>query len=372
MTRATGLVYDARYLDHDPGELLIRYAERHAYDESEPHPSGPVVMRRTAKLLDALGFTDALVPISPVMGTAADIELVHTPEMRARVNAVSSIGGDAGIGAPIAKGGEEIARLSLGGVISAVDAVLSGKVRNAFAHTRPPGHHATATQSLGFCVYSNVAIAARHAQQRHGLGRIAIVDWDVHHGNGTQDIFWEDGDVLFISLHQDNLFPLDWGKVNDCGEGDGLGTTVNIPLPAGSGNAVYLAAMSEIVVPIITRFAPDFIFVSAGQDTSAGDPLGRMMVNVPAFRKQARIMRDLAESVCDGRLVITQEGGYSNSYAPYCNAAVIEGLMFDPPATVPDPYSPRSEVQTPTHTVTLDQRAALDAVKSVQRAWWEL
>lgn len=372
MPNATGLVYDARYLEHDPGEFLIRYTQKYEYDEIEPHPSGPVVARRTHKLLDALGFLDVLNRIEPRMGTADEIELAHDREMREHVERVSRTGGDAGIGAPIVAGGEEIARLSLGGSLAAVDAVMHGDVRNAFGLVRPPGHHSTRNESLGFCVYNNIAIAARYAQQQHGCKRVAIIDWDVHHGNGTEDIFWEDDSVLFISLHQDNLFPLDSGKVQDCGEGDGIGSTVNIPLPAGSGNAAYLAAMQEIVVPVIEQFSPDLILISAGQDASIQDPLGRMTATVPAYREMTHMIRNLAESICDGRLVVLQEGGYSNYYAPYCGVAVIEALMSDPPITVQDPFAPRSEVQPFTNTIGVDQRNAIDRALKIQQEWWKL
>ncbi len=372
MPHSTGLVYDARYLDHDPGEFLIRYTEKYEYNEVEPHPSGPVVARRTYKLLEALGFLEPLTRIAPRFGTTEEIELVHERSMRQHIERVSETGGDAGTGAPIVAGGEEIARLAIGGSLAAVDAVMEGDVRNAFGLIRPPGHHATRNESLGFCVYNNIAIAARHAQQQHGCKRVAIIDWDVHHGNGTQDIFWEDDSVLFFSLHQDNLFPLDWGKVQDVGEGNGTGTTVNIPLPAGSGNAVYLEAMQKIVVPIIEQYAPDLIMISAGQDASIHDPLGRMTVTVPAYREMTKILRDVADSVCNGKLVVLQEGGYSNYYAPYCAAAVIESMMSEPPVTVGDPFSPRSEAQPFTTNPGVDQRNALDAVKKVQREWWEL
>ena len=372
MVHSTGLVYDARYLDHDPGELLIRYTKKYEYEEVEPHPSGPVVARRTYKLLDSLGYLNAITSVAPRMGTSDDIELVHEQSMREHVEHISLTGGDAGYGAPIIAGGEEIARLAIGGALEAVDAVVNGTVRNAFGLVRPPGHHATRNESLGFCVYNNIAIAARYAQEHHKLNRIVIIDWDVHHGNGTQDIFWDDESVLFVSLHQDNLFPLDWGKVEDCGEADARGTTVNIPLPAGSGNAAYLAAMKEIVLPIIEQFAPDMIMISAGQDASIQDPLGRMTVTVPAYREMTRMLRESAESICDGRMVVLQEGGYSNWYAPYCAVAVVEGMMSEPPHLVEDPFSPRGEVQPFTNSVGLDQRAALDAVISTQREWWTL
>ncbi|MCA9832911.1 MAG: class II histone deacetylase [Thermomicrobiales bacterium] len=370
MAYRTGLVYDPIYLDHDPGSYLIRYTDDFPFGEVEPHPSGPVVARRTHKLLQALGYLDHLTPIPMRTATNAEIEYVHTPEMRTRVERISKHGGDVGIGAPIAAGGEHIARLAAGGAIAAVDAVMTGDVRNAFGLIRPPGHHATREQSLGFCVYNNIAIAARHAQRVHGLQRIAIVDWDVHHGNGTQDIFWDDPDVLFISLHQDNLFPLNWGKVGDTGADGAQGRTVNVPLPPGSGNAAYLAAMQEIVLPILEAFAPELILISAGQDASVQDPLGRMTVTVPAYLAMTRMIMDVAENVCDSRLVVLQEGGYSNYYAPFCAAAIFQGLMDDPPEPVMDPYSPRSEVQPGAISVSGDQRAAIDAVVSMQQEWW--
>lgn len=370
MPYATGLVYDPIYLEHDPGSYLIRYTDDFPFGEAEPHPSGPVVARRTYKLLQAMGYLDHLTPIPGRAATDAEIEYVHTAEMRARVERISVHGGDVGIGAPIAAGGELIARLAAGGAMAAVDAVMAGDVHNAFGLIRPPGHHATRDQSLGFCVYNNIAIAARHAQKVHGIQRVAILDWDVHHGNGTQDIFWDDPDVLFISLHQDNLFPLDWGKVGDAGGDEAEGRTVNVPLPPGSGNAAYLATIQEIVVPILEEFSAELILISAGQDASVQDPLGRMTVTVPAYLAMTDTIMDVADTVCEGRLVVLQEGGYSNYYAPFCAAAIFQGLMDNPPIPVLDPYSPRSEVQPGASVVSGDQRLAINAARAVQRQWW--
>ncbi len=182
--------------------------------------------------------------------------------------ALDKTGGDTGSGAPMGIGGLRIARLSTGGVMAAVDAVMTGTVRQAYALVRPPGHHAMAHEGMGFCIFNNVVIAARHARAMHGVRRVAVVDWDVHHGNGTQSAFYEQPDELFVSLHQDSLYPNGWGTVDQVGEGAGEGRTVNIPLPAGSGNATYRAAFERIVVPVIEEFAPELIFVSAGQDAS--------------------------------------------------------------------------------------------------------
>lgn len=226
-------------------------------------------------------------------------------------------------------------------------------------------------QGMGFCTFGNVAIAAKFAQQQHSARRVAIVDWDVHHGNGTQDAFYEDPDVLFISLHQQDLFPpVGWGSLDQTGEGAGAGTTINIPLPGGSGNPTYSAAMTEIVVPAIRNFGPDLIIVSAGQDASVMDPLGRMSLTTAAYRVMTGIMRDVADDTCDSRLLIALEGGYSEIYAPYCTAAIAEGLVtgiggFNP---VNEPYGPRAETMPATRSIGLDARAAIDAARETHAA----
>jgi acetoin utilization deacetylase AcuC-like enzyme len=372
--RRVGLVYDERFLLHDPGNYRIMYREPFPFEEPVPHLSNPLVVKRTKRLLDLLGYTAVMQPIPAILATDEMLLTYHTPDYISRVGDVSRTGGDTGLGAPIAAGGDEIARLSAGGVIAAVDAVLDGDVHHAYALTRPPGHHAMSDKGMGFCVYANVALAARHAQQVHGLTRIAILDWDVHHGNGTQDAFYDNPDVLFISIHQEDLFPVGWGMLEHTGEDDGIGTTVNIPLPAGSGNRAYLAVMEELVAPIVRRFDPELILVSAGQDASVQDPLGRMSLTTAAYRSMTRTMRDLASELCKGRLVIAQEGGYSDWYAPYCSAAIAEGLMeglsgFQP---VGEPYGPRAESMPPSRKISCDTRAAIDAAIAEHREFWNI
>jgi acetoin utilization deacetylase AcuC-like enzyme len=179
---------------------------------------------------------------------------------------------------------------------------------------------------MGFCFLNNVAIAARYARDRHGLARVAILDWDVHHGNGTQAIFDDDPTVLFVSLHQEDWYPTGSGAVDQVGAGAGEGFTINLPLPAGTGDAGYLAALDRVVLPALRRFAPELILVSAGQDPSALDPLARMAVSAAGFRELATRLAALADELCGGRLVACHEGGYSQGYAPVCTWAVIEGL----------------------------------------------
>jgi acetoin utilization deacetylase AcuC-like enzyme len=338
-----------------------------------PHLSSPAIAGRTRQLLDYFRISNLMMKIDPEPVGDGTLRHYHTPEYIQRVIEISnSGGGDTGAGAVIGRYGEPIARLSTGGVVSAVDAVMRGTVHHALSIVRPPGHHAMSDRGMGFCVYANVAVAARHAQRRHGAERVAIVDWDVHHGNGTQDAFYADPSVLFISLHQDNLFPVGWGSLDQTGEDTGVGTTLNIPLPPGSGNPTYFAAFERLVIPAIREFAPDLIMVSAGQDASVMDPLGRMSLTTAAYRGMTHQLRDLADEVCDGRLVIALEGGYSEIYAPYCGAAIGEGLCegvgdFDP---VEEPYGSRAESQPATLRIGLDAEKALsDAVEAHRRHW---
>jgi acetoin utilization deacetylase AcuC-like enzyme len=362
--RKVGLVFDDRYLQHDAGEYLIEYRERHPFAEPVPHLSSPPILGRAKHLIDLYGLSRLMTRIDTREATADELELYHTPGHVQRVREVGKHGGDTGTGAPIGPGGDVIARLAAGGVIAGVEAVMSGAVHHALCLVRPPGHHAMSDQGMGFCTFGNVAVAAMVARRDHGARRIAILDWDVHHGNGTQDAFYEDPDVLFISIHQQDLFPpVGWGSLDQQGEGAGIGTTINIPLPPGSGNPTYLAAMQEIVLPAIRAFAPDLILVSAGQDAAVMDPLGRMSLTTAAYRAMTGLMRELADDVCQGRMVIALEGGYSDIYAPYCTAAIAEGLVtgiggFDP---VGEPYGSRAETMPASRSIGLDARAALDA-----------
>ena len=255
-----------------------------------------------------------------------------------RIKALSADnGGDAGELTPFGPGGYEIALLAAGGVISAIDAVLDGTVDNVYALTRPPGHHAEPDLGRGFCIFANAAIGAKHAREARGLERVAVVDWDVHHGNGTQKIFWEDASVLTISSHQDNNYPPDSGHVHEVGAGAGEGYNLNIPLPPGSGVGAYVAAYERVVVPALRAFRPELIIVASGLDASNMDPLARMMMHSDGYRQLTRLLMDVAEDVCDGRLVIEHEGGYSSAYVPFCGLAVVEELAGIRSA-IDDPY----------------------------------
>jgi len=210
---------------------------------------------------------------------------------------------------------------------------------------------------MGFCLFNNVAIAARYAQDR-GAERVAIIDWDVHHGNGTETIFWDDPSVLFVSLHQDDLYPIGRGRSSDRGEGEGEGTTLNVPLPPGTGDEGYGYAWEELVEPAVRAFDPDLIFVSAGQDPAASDPLGRMCVTTEGFREMTQRAMRLAEDLTYGRLVVALEGGYSLDHIPFCNLAILEALCGCEPALGRDPL----ELDTPRGLRDFEREAVDDLV----------
>ena len=372
--RRVGLVFDDRYLAHNTGLFLIGYRDPYPFPEPIAHPSGPAVASRTKQLLDLFSYTDIMRRIPAIEATDEMLLAYHTPEYISRVRELGKTGGDTGTGAPMGRGGDRIARLAAGGVVAAVDAVMAGDVHHAYALVRPPGHHAMSDKGMGFCIFGNVAIAAHHARSRRGAEKIAIIDWDVHHGNGTQDAFYDDPSVLFVSIHQEDLFPVGWGALDQTGEEAGAGTTVNIPLPAGSGNKTYLHVMEHIVAPIVRQFGPDLIIVSAGQDASVEDPLGRMSLTTAAYRAMTGMLRDVAGEVCGGRLVVAQEGGYSPNYAPYCSAAIAEGLCDGLNGTSPieEPYGPRAESMPATRRIGLDAQAAIDAAIAAHRRFWTL
>lgn len=294
---------------------------------STGHGESPETKRRLKSLLEASGLSRHLLKLSATPATEEDLLRVHTAEYLQRFKAMSDAGGgDLGPEAPIGHGSYEIAKISAGLAMAAVDAVLRGQADNAYSLSRPPGHHSLADGAMGVCFLANIAIAIEAAKARHGVGKVAVIDWDVHHGNGTQSIFESRGDVLTISLHQDGCFPQGYSGEQDRGHGDGLGANINIPLPPGSGHGAYMHAMEHIVLPALDRFEPELIIVACGYDASAVDPMARMLLHSETFRLMTRTVRQAAERLCQGRLVLVHEGGYSELYVPFCGLATIEEL----------------------------------------------
>lgn len=292
---------------------------------------------RFASLVHVSGFTQNLVALEANPATDAQLLAVHTPEYLRKLEELDPTGGDAGESAYFGPQGLSIAKLAAGAVVRATNAVVKGEVENAYALVRPAGHHAEADRGRGFCLFANSSIAARAAQRDLDVRRVAIVDWDVHHGNGTEAAFWDDDSVLTISLHQDRLYPTDSGFREDNGGDHAPGTNINIPLPAGTGDGGYLRALDLVTLPALERFRPELIIVGSGMDASALDPLGRMVVTSTGFRAMSRRMIDAAGTLCDGRIVFAQEGGYSGHYVPFCGMATLEELT-SAESGVDDPY----------------------------------
>jgi len=313
-----------RYFWHDTGSGA-GFSNTSAYMQPDRHPEAPDTKRRLLGLLEVSGLGDRLVRIRPRPAERSELEYFHTARYIETVRALSAAqGGVLGDSVTIGPGSYEIALLAAGGCLEAVDAVLSGRLANAYALVRPPGHHAESDAGRGYCVFGNAVLLVRHAQRRHGLHRIAVVDWDVHHGNGTESAFIDDPSVLTLSIHQERCYPIDSGGMEVTGTGAARGTNLNVPLPAGSGHGAYLATFDRVVLPALQRFRPELIVVASGLDASAMDPLGRMLCTSETYRAMARELVAAASELCDGRLVATHEGGYSNAYVPFCGLPILE------------------------------------------------
>lgn len=326
---------------HNTGNANLLFPSSLTVQPGE-HVENAETKRRIRNLLEVSGVLDRLVTIRPRYATEDEIARVHTRDHIARMKAISAAGGgDASPLSPLGNGSFEIALLAAGGTMAAMDAVLTGEVSNAYALVRPPGHHAERGTGMGFCIFGNVPVAIEHAKATHGLGRVVTVDWDVHHGNGTQDAFYDRDDVLVISLHQDGLFPIGTGGHAERGTGKGEGYNLNIPLPPGCGNGAYVEAFARVVIPAIEAYRPDMIVVPSGFDASAVDPMGRMMVTSEGYRQMTAMLMEVADRLCGGRILMSHEGGYSPMYAPYCGLAVLEEMCAWK-SPVDDPWLPHA------------------------------
>jgi len=335
--KRTGFLYEERFFWHDTGSAAL-YVPAGGYVEPDRHGESPESKRRVVNLLARCGLLKQLELLEARAATVDEVEAVHDRAYRERVQELSdTTGGDAGDEAVVGRGSYEIALLAAGGAMAAVDAVLQGQVRNAYALTRPPGHHATPAMGMGFCLFNNAAIAVQYARRTYGLERILILDWDVHHGNGTEDMFDADPGVLFVSLHEEENYPLQRGWSEHIGVGAGLGYTVNVPLPAGTSEAGYMEALRRVVEPIVDQFRPELVLISAGQDANFFDPLGHMLVTADGYYQMTALAKAWAERHCDGRLVALHEGGYSTAYVPFCTLRIIEALS-GLTAGVDDPF----------------------------------
>jgi acetoin utilization deacetylase AcuC-like enzyme len=322
----TGFVWNEQFMWHEAGTLAGFMSPGYPVQPGRPYEN-PETKRRFKNLLDISGLMDQLTPIKAHHASEAELLRAHTEDYVERIKTMSDAqGGDAGFHAHFGAGGYEIATLAAGGVIAAVDAVMNETVDNAYALVRPIGHHAGREMGQGFCIFNNGAIAGLHALEKYDIERIAYVDWDVHHGNGTEEIFYKDPRALTISIHQENWLPPGSGNLEDIGEGEGSGYNINVPLPPGSGFGAYQSAYERVVIPALEKYKPDLIMVPSGFDANVLDPLARMMMHSEGYRALTKMIMEVAAKLCHGRIVMCHEGGYSESYVPFVGLAVIEEL----------------------------------------------
>jgi acetoin utilization deacetylase AcuC-like enzyme len=295
------------------------------------HPERPERIEAVTKALQKASLLDRTGRVGRRAATEDELMLCHTHaylktahrDVAAGLDCLST--GDT----DITPNSWEVAVQAVGGVLNAVDAVMTRKAHNAFCVVRPPGHHATPSRGMGFCLFNNVGIAARHAQKAHGVERVAIIDWDVHHGNGTQDIFYEDGSVFYLSTHQWPLYP-GTGRADETGEGQGKGTTMNFPFAAGSGRKEILGAIQNAWLPEMAKFRPDLVLISAGFDSRIDDLLGNFTLTDHDFADLTEVMLEVAGQYAGGRLVSVLEGGYNLSGLGLAAATHVAALCGAP------------------------------------------
>lgn len=352
----SGYVFDELYSWYDSGPLNIEHVQ------PVEHWENVETKARIHSLVKVSGLHQELIHINARAASREELLRFHTKEYVDKVYCLSkceegSSGGMVGDEAFVGKGSYEIACRSAGGVLVAVEKVLSGEIDNCYCLVRPPGHHALSDQGMGFCIFNNIVLGCLHAKQvYHNLNvqtsekrpcfvpednkslRVAIIDIDVHHGNGTEAAFDKDEDVLFISIHQDNNYPI--GKGGVVTNSDKKETMINVPLPPGSGSGAYKCAMERVVIPAIEKFKPQLILVSAGFDAAYLDPLSCMMLGSEDFRYMAAELMKMALKHCENKIIFVHEGGYSKQYTPFCALAVIETLVGESETykSISDPF----------------------------------
>lgn len=327
------------------------------------HPERPDRITAITNAVEHSVLVDRLERITPEAATPEELAAVHTQVYIDYVRQIASHGGGALDPDTVASPASyEIARLSAGGALAATRAVLDGRARSAFAAIRPPGHHALADRAMGFCLFNNVAVAAADATRRAGLARVCILDWDVHHGNGTQDVFYRDGRVLFISLHQENWYP-GTGMIEETGDGDGAGFTINIPLPAGTGDGGYRTVFEEVIVPVLQLSAPQLLLISAGYDAHFDDPLGGMLLTAEGFGTLAELVTQTRSDRAG--VVGILEGGYHLTHLATSVLSTL-GVLSGNAVTLDERPALPSEISYTT------VRARIRAVRHIVRTHWNI
>lgn len=324
----TGFFWDERCFWHSGGQYALTMP---VGGFVQPMAGGlaesPETKRRMKNLMDVSGLSAELDMRSASLAGEETLLRVHPKSYLDEFKDLSDAGGgEMGYHAPFGKGSFEIAALSAGLATEAVRTVLAGELTNAYALSRPPGHHCVPDGPQGFCLLANIAIAVEAARAANPGLRVAVVDWDVHHGNGTETIFYDRSDTLTISLHQEGNYPMHSGGVANRGADDGVGFNFNLPMLAGSGHAEYLHAITRVVDPALRAFKPDLIVVACGFDAATPDPLSTMQATAETYHDMTNMMKAIAADLCDGKLVLVHEGGYSEAYVPFCGHATMQAL----------------------------------------------
>lgn len=336
----TGIVYHPDYLKHETGL----------------HPERKERLLSIIRYLEKTGIMEQLDVIEPAIAEINEIQYIHTPEYIEKVRIYSEMERHLDPDTVLCKDSYRIALLAAGGAIKAVDSVF-GEYGTSFALVRPPGHHAGPHNGMGFCIFNNIAIAARHAQKK-GKKRVLVVDWDVHHGNGTQEAFYEDPTVLYFSTHQYPHYP-GTGWYNEIGTGPGRGYNINVPLPAGTDDSGFITAFREILVPAALEFKPDIVLVSSGMDAAIDDGLADMRLSMNGFTELASIVRSIARETCGGKVAAVLEGGYDLDNIARSVAAVLQVFMGKEP-------------EKKEYTISSSVRKRLNEIKKVQSEFWPI
>lgn len=341
-----GYVLDPRYLEH-----IVRFQ----------HVERPERLAAIEAMLQETGLARRLVQVMARPASRAELEAVHTAS---HVDLIAATAGREFTSLdPDTLASEtsyEVARLAAGGCLMLLEAALAGQVEGGFAFVRPPGHHATSSRAMGFCLFNNAAVTAAAALLRHGLSRVLIVDWDLHHGNGTQEVFYQKREVLYFSTHQYPYYP-GTGSLRECGAGPGEGYTVNVPLAAGLGDADFAAIFRRVLEPVADAFRPELVLVSAGFDAHQDDPLGGMRLTPEGFAALARIVLGIARRHAGGRCLFLLEGGYNLAALALGSHHVLHEMLNDPPPGVEEILAAAPSERA--------ERLIAEVVK-VQRRWW--
>ncbi len=344
-----GLVYDPIFLEHYTGS----------------HPENAMRLKYILEALEEYKIRDKMIDLEPQDATIDQLARFHQLWYIERVADFAEQGG--GYLDPdtiVSEKSYAAAVKAAGGVITAIDHVLTGQVDSAFALVRPPGHHAVADRSMGFCLFNNVVVGVMHAKAEHGLERILIIDWDVHHGNGTAAAFNDDPAVLYFSTHQQGHFP-GTGRISEVGTGRGEGYTINVPLVRGTGNSGFYYVFSQLLDPVARQFKPQLIIVSAGFDAHYADPLGGLALTSSGYAQLSEVVKNIARDVCGGRVVLALEGGY-NLKAVGNSASTVINVFGEYRAKIEEPGSPPADYTNPTMRIPIDE-----AIK-VHKKYWKL